>query len=86
MGKVINQETNPMIGKTVTYSDKGVRVSRTIILEKTVKKQRLYYVSDNNSAGVIAVIADIYDRLFKTTPAKFHRKMKSRSIIHRRRA
>lgn len=86
MGKIITQNTNPMIGKTVKYKEKGVTVTRTIMLEKFVSNQRLYYVSDLMTGGVFPVDANTYDRLFKTTTSRVHRKFKVKTMTQRRRA
>lgn len=86
MGKVITTNTNPMIGKSFKYKKDSITVIRTVLSEKIVKGQRLYYVSESNSEGVSAVDAIIHDRIFKTTTSRVHRKFKVKSMTQRRRA
>lgn len=81
MGNIITNNPNPMIGKTVTITDRTGVHKRKILFEKIARGTRLYMVMDVQTNTPMSADAETYDRLFKTKPGKVLKRSKGQPII-----
>lgn len=76
---------NPMIGKTVTRQDKSGKHHHKIISEYYQYGKRIYETENIETKERGTALADVYDRIFKTTPGKILKRAKGNPIIGRQR-